>query len=130
MSTEAIAALDQAATDMRKGYPGHGHSIEYVNGWEDAAAFAERHASGGVPATGLASTEAAQDGSAVPTGTTDGPGGTQGRFRIYAAPLTRNGHVLGITHDGRPDRWWTEVEDFTALAELNQRAGEHAEVCR
>lgn len=45
----ATAALDQAATDMRKGYPGHGYPIEYVNGWEDAADFAEGFASGDAP---------------------------------------------------------------------------------
>ena len=36
-----VAALGQAAADMRSGYPGHGHPIEYVNGWEESAAFAE-----------------------------------------------------------------------------------------
>lgn len=71
-----VAALDQAATDMRKGYPGHGHPIEYVNGWEDAAGFAEGFASGDGPETALRSTETAEqpsaqgvDGSGPETGT-------------------------------------------------------------
>lgn len=67
-----IAALDQAATDMRKGYPGHGHPIEYVNGWEDAAAFAEGHAAATGPATRLISPQAAVDPSGVgPVGVDD-----------------------------------------------------------
>ena len=53
------------------------------------------------------------------------------RYPIYAAPFShRNGAMLGITHNGCPDRWFTEVEDFTPLAELVQRAEEHGEVCR
>ena len=54
-----------------------------------------------------------------------------GRFLVYAPPYRSGGNiVLGIHHDGCPAHWWDEVEDFTDLAELVQRAGEHAEVCR
>lgn len=52
------------------------------------------------------------------------------RFRIYAVPLARGGETLGITHDECPARWWAQVDDFTSLAELVQRADEHTEVCR
>jgi hypothetical protein len=41
---DLIAALNKAAADLYSGYPGHGYSIEYVNGFEDAAAFAEGYA--------------------------------------------------------------------------------------
>jgi hypothetical protein len=36
-----IAALDQAAADLRANYRTGDRSIEYINGFEDAAAFAE-----------------------------------------------------------------------------------------
>jgi len=53
------------------------------------------------------------------------------RFRIYALPFAHRGaEALGITHDECPTRWHAEVDDFSALAELVQRADEHTEVCR
>lgn len=52
------------------------------------------------------------------------------RFRTYVISFARSGDpAIGITHDECPSRWTAEVDDFTALAELVQRAGEHAEVC-
>ena len=53
-----------------------------------------------------------------------------GRFNVYASLLrARGGAFLGLEHDGCPSRWYAELDDFTALAQLVQRAGEHAEVC-
>lgn len=51
-----------------------------------------------------------------------------GRFLVYAA--ASGDAQIGLTHDGCPGRWWVDLGDFTALAELVQRAAEHAEVCR
>lgn len=43
--TPVQRALDQAASDMRSNYRSGDWSIEYINGWESAAAFAEGYAS-------------------------------------------------------------------------------------
>ena len=54
-----------------------------------------------------------------------------GRFRIYALPFAQcGGEAIGITHDDCLTRWYAEVDDFSSLAELTQRADEHAEVRR
>ena len=50
------------------------------------------------------------------------------RFQIYVTPA--GSLHIGVMHDGCPDHWYAEVEDFTTLAELVQRADEHTEVCR
>lgn len=51
------------------------------------------------------------------------------RFRVYAVPRSRGSETLGITHDDCPGQWHAEVDDFTGLDELCQRAREHVEVC-
>jgi len=50
------------------------------------------------------------------------------RFQIYVTPA--GSLHIGVMHDGCPDHWYAEVEDFTTLAELVQRADEHTEVCQ
>lgn len=53
------------------------------------------------------------------------------RINVYAPPYRSGGKVvLGIHHDGCPNRWWDEAADFTALADLVRRADEHTEECR
>jgi diadenosine tetraphosphate (Ap4A) HIT family hydrolase len=82
------------------------------------------------PETHPASTQTAEKPSAGMAGRVEAPTGLLRRFRVYAVPLARGSETLGITHDDCPGQWTAEMDDFSAFAELVQRASEHAEVCR
>lgn len=86
------------------------------------------------PSAGRIQPQGAETGPEVPPDTPEAPEGSEAipfRFSVYAAPLARGSTTtIGIAHGGCPSGWWVEVDDFSALGELNRRASEHAEVCR
>lgn len=97
-------------------------------------AAAELGVDGDVPPSPLSATLPAEQPQVGGSGCHDGAetlSAGMERYRVYVAPYRSGGKiVLGITHDGCPDRWFDEAEDFSRLSELNRRAGEHTEGCR
>jgi hypothetical protein len=83
---------------------------------------------GDAPATGLASTVAAETGAAEGSGGAEAAETFSGRFDVWSEE-TADGGRLWMSHHRHGCVWSPDLEQPADLAELNQRAGEHAEVC-